>query len=171
MFLYFLLVPKKKSEMHEAGRVNLGESIEATVSITKSFRVNAKKNKKNTLPAKFRALIVTWGHFLSFLPMVWVPRCEIWNSKMSLFLCWNFRFRSSHSNVFSDKVFLEISKNWQKDTCATNSFFDKVWSLRPATLLKRRPWQTRFPMNFGNFLKSSFLKEHLWWLLLQFWFN
>ena len=67
-------MPKKKSEMHEAGRVNLDEPIETTVSIIKSFRVNTKKKK--TLTAKFRALLVTWGHFLSFLPMVSVPRCE-----------------------------------------------------------------------------------------------
>ena len=73
--------------MHEAGSVNLDEPIETTVSIIKSFRVNTKKKKKKTLPAKFRALLVTWGHFLSFLPMVWVPRCETLNSKMSLFLC------------------------------------------------------------------------------------
>ena len=69
-------MPKKKSEMHEAGRVNLDEPIEATVSIIKSFRVNTKKKQKKTLTAKFRALLVTWGHFLSFLPMVSVPRCE-----------------------------------------------------------------------------------------------
>ena len=68
-------MPKKKSEMHEAGRVNLDKPIEATVSIIKSFRVNTKKQKK-LLTAKFRALLVTWGHFLSFLPMVSVPRCE-----------------------------------------------------------------------------------------------
>ena len=67
-------MPKKKSEMHEAGRVNLDEPIETIVSIIKSFRVNTKKKK--TLTAKFRALLVTWGHFLSFLPMVSVPRCE-----------------------------------------------------------------------------------------------
>ena len=41
-------MPKKKSEMHEAGRVNLDEPIEATVSIIKSFRVNKKKKKKPT---------------------------------------------------------------------------------------------------------------------------
>ena len=49
--------------MHEAGSVNLDEPIETTVSIIKSFRVNTKKKKKKTLPAKFRALLVTWGHF------------------------------------------------------------------------------------------------------------
>ena len=45
-------------------------------------------------------------------------------------------------------------------------FFNKVAGLRFATLLKRRLWHRCFPVNFAKFLKTSFLAEHLWWLLL-----
>ena len=38
--------------------------------------------------------------------------------------------------------------------------------LRPATLLKKRPWQRCFPANFTKFLRTPFLTEHLWWQLL-----
>ena len=36
----------------------------------------------------------------------------------------------------------------------------------PATLLKKRLWHRRFPVNFVKFLRTLFLTEHLWWLLL-----
>ena len=55
------------------------------------------------------------------------------------------------------QVFLKISKNSQKNTCA---------SLRPATLLKKRLWHWCFPVNFAKFLRTPFLTEPLWWLLL-----
>ena len=38
---------------------------------------------------------------------------------------------------------------------------------RPATLLKKRLWHRRFPVNFPKFLRTPFLTEHLWWLLLD----
>ena len=40
--------------------------------------------------------------------------------------------------------------------------------LRPATLLKKRLWHRCFPVNFAKFLRTPFLTEHLWWLLLVF---
>ena len=40
--------------------------------------------------------------------------------------------------------------------------------LRLATLLKKRLWHRRFPRNFVKFLKTSFSKEHLLWLVLPF---
>ena len=47
--------------------------------------------------------------------------------------------RSSRAEVFCEKVFLEILKISQENTCATVSFLIKVqvWGLRPATLLKK----------------------------------
>ena len=44
-----------------------------------------------------------------------------------------------------------------------------VADLRPATLLKKRRWHRCFPMNFAKFLRTPFLTEHLWWLLLIVW--
>ena len=37
---------------------------------------------------------------------------------------------------------------------------------QPATLLKKRLWHRYFPVNFAKFLRTPFLKEHIWWLLL-----
>ena len=38
--------------------------------------------------------------------------------------------------------------------------------LLPATLLKKRLWHRCFPVNFAKFLRTPFLIEHVWWLLL-----
>ena len=54
------------------------------------------------------------------------------------------------------KAFLEFLLNSQENTCATISF------------LKKRLWQRCFPVNLAKFLGTSFLTEHLWWLLLVF---
>ena len=64
------------------------------------------------------------------------------------------------------KVILKISQNSQENTCARVSFFNKVASLRPATLLKKRLWHRCFPVNFAKSLRTPFLTEHLRWLLL-----
>ena len=47
-------------------------------------------------------------------------------------------------------------------------FFSKVAGLRPGTLLKKRLWLRCFPVNFAKLLRTPFLTEHLWWLLLPF---
>ena len=54
------------------------------------------------------------------------------------------------------KVFLEISQNSLKNTCARVSFL--IESL----------WHRCFPGNFVKFLRTSFYIEHRWWLLLNF---
>ena len=53
--------------------------------------------------------------------------------------------------VLQKNVFLEISQKSQENTCL---FFNKVASLWPVTLLKKRIWHRCFPLNFANFLKT-----------------
>ena len=87
------------------------------------------------------------------------------------------------------KVLLEILQNLQENTCARISFliklqainftkftgkhlcqsffFNKVTSLRSATLLNKKLWHRCFPLNFVKFLRAPFLTEHFWWLLLS----
>ena len=60
--------------------------------------------------------------------------------------------------VLYKKVFLEISQNLQENICAI-VFFNKVASLRPATLLKKRLWHMYFPVNFAKFLRTSFTQN------------
>ena len=78
-----------------------------------------------------------------------------------------FNFRSSHPEVFCKKGALKnFTKSIGKHLCQS-LFFNKVAGLRPATLLKKRLWHRCFPVSFVRFLWTPFLKEHLWWLLLQ----
>ena len=58
-------------------------------------------------------------------------------------------------------MFLEISQNSQKNTCARDSFF-------PATLLKKSLWYRCFPVNFAKFLRTPFLQNISGRLLLLF---
>ena len=46
-------------------------------------------------------------------------------------------------------------------------FFTKDAGLRPAILLNRRLWRRCFPVSFAKFLRTPFLKLHLWWLILE----
>ena len=47
-------------------------------------------------------------------------------------------------------------------------FFNKVEGLRPVTLFKKRLRQSCFPVHLAKFLRTPFIIEHLWWLLLTF---
>ena len=73
--------------------------------------------------------------------------------------------RSSRPEVFCKKGVL---KNFEKFTgkhLCHSLFFNKVAGLRPATLLKKKLWHRCFPVNFSKFLRTSFVREHLRWLL------
>ena len=77
------------------------------------------------------------------------------------------KLRSSRLEVFCKKGFLKNFTRFTGKHLCQRLFFKKVVCLRLATLLKKRLWHRCFPMNFAKFLKTSFLKEHLWWLLLK----
>ena len=64
-------------------------------------------------------------------------------------------------------VFLEILQNSEKKHLCQNLFFNKVAGLRSATLLKKKLWNRGFPVHFAKFLRTLFLTENLWWLLLN----
>ena len=67
--------------------------------------------------------------------------------------------RSSLTEVFCEKLVLE---NFAK---FTGKHLSLSLRLRPATLLKKRPWYRCFPVNFAKFSRTPFYKEHLQWLL------
>ena len=46
------------------------------------------------------------------------------------------------------------------------SLFNKVADLRPATLLKKRLWHRRFPVDFAKFLRTPFFTQHFHRMLL-----
>ena len=57
--------------------------------------------------------------------------------------------------------FRNFTKFTGKHLCQS-LFFNKVACLKPATVLKKRLWHRRFPVNFPKFLKRLFLhRTHL----------
>ena len=75
-------------------------------------------------------------------------------------------YRRSHPGVFCKKrVLKNFAKFMGKHLCQ-RLFFNKVAGLKPVILLKKSLWHRCFPVNFGKFSRTPFLKEYLWWLLL-----
>ena len=96
-----------------------------------------------------------------------------WNSTQTASVLKSFREHvmcqisaQKQSEVFCKKVFLEISQNWQKNTCARILVLISC-RLRRATLLKKWLWPGCFPVNFAKFLKAPFRTEHFQWLFLS----
>ena len=63
------------------------------------------------------------------------------------------------------KVFLEISRNSQENTCVRVSFSIKLQA-EVCNFIKKRLWYRCFPVKFVKFPRTPFLKEHFRWLLL-----
>ena len=78
------------------------------------------------------------------------------------------RCRSSRPELFCKKgVLKKFTKFTGKHLCQS-LFFNKVASLRPATLLKKRLWHRCFLVNFVKFLRTTFFIEHFRWLSLMY---
>ena len=75
--------------------------------------------------------------------------------------------RSSRLEVFYRKGVLRNFAKFTRKSLCQSLFFSKVTDLRPAALLKKRPWHRSFPVNFAKFLRTPFFTEHLPWLLLK----
>ena len=85
-------------------------------------------------------------------------------SKCNIIFLINSIYRSNRPEVFCKK---DVLRNFAKFT-GKHGFQSLFFAgLRPATLLKERFWHRCFPVNFVKFLRTPFLKEHLWWLLLD----
>ena len=75
--------------------------------------------------------------------------------------------RSRHRRCSVRKgVFRNFAKFTGKHLCQS-LFLNKVAGLRPATLLKKRPWHRCFPVNFARFLRTPFLQNTSGRLLLD----
>ena len=61
-------------------------------------------------------------------------------------------------------ILRNLTKFTGKHLCQS-IFLNKVAGIRPATLLKKRPWHRCFPVNFVKFLRTPFFTEYLWILL------
>ena len=67
--------------------------------------------------------------------------------------------RSSHQRFSSRKVVFENFAKFTGKHLYQSYFFNKVAGLRPATLLKNRPWHRYFPVNLAKFLRTPFLQN------------
>ena len=68
-------------------------------------------------------------------------------------------------NCSVKKAFLEISQNSLEKTSTRVSFLIKLQA-SDIQFFKKDLWQRSFPVNFAKFLRTTFLTEHLRWLLL-----
>ena len=75
--------------------------------------------------------------------------------------------RNSCPEVFCKKGVLRNIAKLAGKHLYQSLFFNKVAGLSAATLLKKRLWHKCFPVNFAQFLETSFFIEYLWWLLLN----
>ena len=106
---------------------------------------------------------------------------------LGLFPCCSTQYLSRVHNVISKLFFLAIKTPsplaratlWLKVRSSRPEVFCRKGVLRKfakftgkhlcqSLFLKKRLWHRHrcFPLNFVKFLKTHFLKEHLWWLLL-----
>ena len=67
--------------------------------------------------------------------------------------------RSSNRRCFKKKVALKNFAKFTGKHLCQSLFSIKVAGLRIPTLLKKRLWYMRFPVNFAKFLRTSFLKN------------
>ena len=68
--------------------------------------------------------------------------------------------------LFEKVVLKSLAKVTGKQLCQS-LFFNKVVDLRTAILLIKRLGHRCFPVSFAKFLRTAFLIEHLWQLLLS----
>ena len=69
--------------------------------------------------------------------------------------------RSSHWEVFCQKVVLKYFTEFTEKHLWWSLFFNKVAGLRPETLLKKRLQHRCFPVSFVKFFKNTFKKNIL----------
>ena len=75
--------------------------------------------------------------------------------------------RSSHHSCSMKKGVLRNFTKFTGNHLCQSLFFNKVAGLRPATLLKKRLWHRRFPVNFVKFLRTPSLQNTSGRLLLN----
>ena len=80
---------------------------------------------------------------------------------------WTSQKQKQPPEVFYKKgVLINFTKFTGKQLCQ-GLFLNKNAGLRPATLFKKRPWHRCFPVNFVKILRTPFLQNTSWRLLLS----
>ena len=110
---------------------------------------------------KFTGKHQRWNAFLVAVSC----RCFSVNVNAEDFSEYSFYRKKVLHYSFCKKGVVRNFANLTRKTLCKSLFSNKVSSLRPATLLKRRLWHRCFPVNFAKFVRTYFLTEHLRWLL------
>ena len=74
--------------------------------------------------------------------------------------------RFSVKKVFCKKGVLRYFAKFIGKHLCQRFVFNKVAG-RACNFIKKKIWQRFFPVNFEKLLRTPFLTEHLWWLLLS----
>ena len=117
--------------------------------------------KQNTLKDLMKKLI-----FVKAQPEIqnWIILWEPIKCFVDIWLHFDFILTGAVARKCSvKKVFLNILRISQKNTCARDPFIIKLH----AEAWKKRLWHKYFPVNFVKFLRKTFFIKHLWWLLLK----
>ena len=105
------------------------------------------------------------------VPLMAKDKCSHKNHSFKIFTSFlseshtiiHLKWRSSRPELFyKNRVLRNFVKVTGKHLCQSLKP-----GLKPANLLKLRLWHSCFPVNFVKFLRTSFLIEHLLWLLLK----
>ena len=90
-------------------------------------------------------------------------QCDLWTNFVSAKeqSSRRYLFRSRHPRCsIRIGVLRNFTKFTRKHLCQSTFFY------RPAILLKKRLWHKYFPVNFAKFLRTPFLTEHVWAIIL-----
>ena len=79
----------------------------------------------------------------------------------------DYLHRSSCPEVFCKKGALRNFTKFTGKHLCQSLFLNKVAGLQPATLSRKRVWDSGFPLNFEKYLRTHFFKEHHQWMLLS----
>ena len=77
------------------------------------------------------------------------------------------KYRSSHRRCFVRKGPRRNSPKLTRKYLCQSLIFNKIAGLRPANLLKKKPWHRCFPVNFAKRLRTPFLQNTSRRLLLE----
>ena len=85
---------------------------------------------------------------------------------LSEYICGQLKY---HQHMIQSEIdfLLEIIINFFKFLTISFVALKYLFWHEASTLLKKRPWHRCFPVSFAKFLRTPFLTEHLWLLLLK----
>ena len=85
---------------------------------------------------------------------------------ITLTVVWTSAIQKSFADVIQNKKPLRIRKVHMKTTVSA-SLFNKCVDLKACNFIKKRIQHRYFPVIFAKFLRTTFLIEHIQWLLLE----